>query len=480
TDSGTGSDTDMETGDTGTSLVCDFETNPPDSIQAAIASSSSRDVICVGPGTYYERLSIQSEVQLVGLQGAASTIIDAGGNGSVLFVSSDSLIQGLTLTNGAAVSGSGVWIYNSSPLLTDMIISNNHATEYGGGVFIYSKYPPQLTNVTVSGNSAGIQGGGFYVYDTAAVLSGLTISGNSAAGQGGGLLLDGTDSTQLVDSVVSDNLADLGGGVFVSNSVATTMTRVVIAGNEANSNGGGVYFNENGAVLANVSVLGNTAGGDGGGVYVYEALPSMTNMTISGNTASNGGGIYVDNCPNLSLINLNLTHNSASGNGGGLYVLGAAPSTWHNNSWQNTPTDYSGMQPHVSDLFLDPQFISMSTAMPWSTLDLHLHRDTSNLANGGDASLVNADGTTSDIGAYGGPEADFDYYDDGDGDSLYDGWEDAFGLDTNKNSAANNNDADQWDNSAEFAAGTNPTKADTDGDASEDDVDGAPLDPTAQ
>ncbi|MBT3224007.1 MAG: hypothetical protein HN348_33480, partial [Proteobacteria bacterium] len=70
------------------------------------------------------------------------------------------------------------------------------------------------------------------------------------------------------------------------------------------------------------------------------------------------------------------------------------------------------------------------------------------------------DGTTNDIGAYGVPNAAFDYYSDIDLDGMYDGWEDVYGLDTQTDDSADDGDgglriSDDM-NATEFSTDTVP------------------------
>ncbi|MBT3223803.1 MAG: hypothetical protein HN348_32445 [Proteobacteria bacterium] len=189
--------------------------------------------------------------------------------------------------------------------------------------------------------------------------------------------------------------------------------------------------------------------------------------------------MYLDRTTTMTMTNLNVTHNAAT-TGGGVFVYNATPAMSYGNFWNNQPSDYSGVSMPITDISKDPQFISFSTALDWSKLDVHIHRDLSDLAGAGDPTIDNPDFNRSDIGVYGGPKSDFTYYLDNDGDGLYDGWELSFVNDINLLSPSNNDDSDALDNNVEFYAGTNPLDGDTDGDVAQDDVDADPLDPNVQ
>jgi hypothetical protein len=92
------------------------------------------------------------------------------------------------------------------------------------------------------------------------------------------------------------------------------------------------------------------------------------------------------------------------------------------------------------------------------------------------------DGSPNDLGAYGGPSADFSYLADVDMDQMWDGWEAKYGLDpTDPFDDYEDLDGDGWNNVSEFTFGTLPNTADSDGDGCPEGdtgfVDGWPRDP---
>ncbi len=154
-----------------------------------------------------------------------------------------------------------------------------------------------------------------------------------------------------------------------------------------------------------------------------------------------------------------------AGNGGyGLYNLDATyePVVTYSDVHDNGSGDYSGLSdPTGSDgnLSVDPEFVSYEGTADPSRWDLH-PAPGSPLVDAGDPSITDDDGTTSDIGAYGGPNGDASYSHDADGDGLADGWEDAHGLDTTSDDSGDDPDGDGATNLAEMQGGTDPNTAD--------------------
>ena len=80
-------------------------------IQAALDSASSGDVVLVAASTYFENLVMKSGVRLQSESGAHVTILDGSSAGSVIDcvgVSTDTVIKGFTIAHGSATFGGGI------------------------------------------------------------------------------------------------------------------------------------------------------------------------------------------------------------------------------------------------------------------------------------------------------------------------------------------------------------------------------------
>jgi len=113
-------------------------------------------------------------------------------------------------------------------------------------------------------------------------------------------------------------------------------------------------------------------------MYFFYASAEMTNVTISDNSAGDdGGGLYVAYSPPLPFLS-------------------------YSNAWDNSPDDYSGIPDPTGtagNISANPGFLAPIPG------DFHLSTD-SLLVDAGSPTMVDPDGSRSDIGAYGGPEAD--------------------------------------------------------------------------
>ena len=284
-------------------------------IQAAIDDADTNNTIEVSPGTYYENIDFNGKninlrsTNPTNPDVVASTIIDGGGNGSVVTFSSGegtgAVLQGFTITNGSGteeepdwICGGGIYVFNSSPAITGNIISKNSVDLLGGG--IYMRYSSSnITGNTISENSAVRSGGGgIYMGDSSPTITGNTISGNTAPG-GGGIAVRGGSFPIVTANTISENSAACGGGIIVHSS-SPTITGNIISGNTAEESGGGIAMwysvptiSEN-TISNNSAIIGYANTGDGGGIYMSGSSPTINGNIISENMAiASGGGICV-------------------------------------------------------------------------------------------------------------------------------------------------------------------------------------------
>ena len=156
-------------------------------IQDAINVAVHGDEIIIGPGTYTgvgnwvvnpmgKRLWIHSsdgpEVTIIDGEGARCGIQCAGDE------TSETIFEGLTITNGYATRGGGMTNYFSDPTLTNCTFTANTATDDGGGMYNWFS-SPTLTNCIFTNNTATDSGGGMYNYNSNPTLTDTTVCGNT-------------------------------------------------------------------------------------------------------------------------------------------------------------------------------------------------------------------------------------------------------------------------------------------------------------
>ena len=286
-------------------------------IQKAIDTAFNGDTVIVADGTYTgpgnrdidfngKAITVRStdpnDPNIV-----AATIIDCNGTkdephrGFIFHSEEDgnSVLAGLTITNGYANLGGGIYCYAASPSIRKCTIWHNSAAyssgEYGHGAGIYCHSGSlQISNCIISHNSGDfIFAGGIYC-----VHSNLKIS----------------------DSVISMNKAKYGasGGVGCSRS-SMTVINCTINGNIAHGGAGGITLWESNATIADCMVSGNK----GGGITASESECTIENCIIRANSGTEGGGVSAYSWPrlNVTITNCLISGNIGRGNGGGLKVV---------------------------------------------------------------------------------------------------------------------------------------------------------------
>ncbi|MEZ4862052.1 MAG: choice-of-anchor Q domain-containing protein [Caldilineaceae bacterium] len=241
-------------------------------IQDAIETAAPHDTLDVAAGTYPEHLSLYDKQLTIHGADAATTVLDGGNDGRVLF--------------------------------------------------LYANTALTLTNVTVrNGRIADNQGGGIYS-DGVLTLDASRVMSNSASVSGGGIANFGV--MVISNSVITDNDTYFGNGGGIVNGGQLTVTASTIAGNHAQTRGGGIYHSVGVLTLANSTVTNNYGDFAGGGIANFDRMSSV-NSTISGNfTEGAGGGIL--NGGRLAVVNLTVADNHA-GDGNSLYNSGTLTAT---------------------------------------------------------------------------------------------------------------------------------------------------------
>ncbi len=365
--------------------------SPFDTIQAAVDSADA--CVVAFPGTYLEAVDLGgASVDITSVEGAATTVIDAAGLSlPVLTAASgeDASLSGFTLTAGEGMLDETSEEYSCGSGCTG---TYTYQTWCGGGLYAAGS-SLTLSDVIIDGN---------VLPENSSTTTGDDVT--YVYSYGGGICGSGA-TIELLDSDLTGNFATDGGGIYAYGGSLVWLERSLVQDNQA-VDGAGTEVSE--AELSYINVLSawNAASGSGGGVLASDATVSLLNVTLGGDDAATGGGLYAEGKSSLT-VDSSIVYGAATGEG--IYVSGATADLQYSNVYGNAGGGFTGMDDPtgtLGDIADDPLFVDVSddgdpTNDDWQLLDGSPSIDAGNP----DATRDDADGTTNDQGAYGGPDS---------------------------------------------------------------------------
>jgi parallel beta-helix repeat protein len=249
------------------------------SIQQAVQSADllTADTVVVAPGTYDENINFGGKIlTLTSSEGAASTIINAGGGIGVNFVSGEtakSSVIGFTITNAS----SGVNVSFASPTIASNVIVGS-----GGGVNVYFGSPTIASNKIIDCTGAAVSLGG------AATAS---IVNNILSGNGGGIYMDAAGSPWIANNLIQGNLGD---GLNMVNQCDCDIVQNIIIENLGNGINCLVPSGTRGSYVINNIIAKNAQNG----IYTegFQEQETIANNILAGNPALSVG-VFNDTNP---------------------------------------------------------------------------------------------------------------------------------------------------------------------------------------
>jgi outer membrane protein OmpA-like peptidoglycan-associated protein len=381
-----------------------------------------------------------------------------GGDGGAVYAAADGAFADTDgeYTGNSGIDGGAIAVDGGEVDIVGADFTGNEAVRSGGALFV--RDPARTVEIresAFSSNSANSADGGAIqvATDGSLTLEDSSFDANEAADDGGAVSFQPQDATHdlvVNDTTFMDNVAGgSGGAVFMDNGGDVALADLAIWRNIAGRNGGGVYAQDTDAVsVSRVWFYGNSAGADGGAWFEEDLVEAtqFTNNLVVENSAISGGGVFLSGASLARLVNNTFVGNDATAEGGHLKVeegsvelinnilawavdgggvhgdstAATLSDRYNNDAWDNSGGDWTGDFSDVAgsdgNLDVDPDLQDFSEDGNPDNDDYHLALGSACI-DAGHHSIVDADGTLSDIGAYGGPEADVV---DADGDGWFD------------------------------------------------------------
>lgn len=226
------------------------------SISEALSVAMDGDTVLIAPGVYEEELTVDQDIELIGLGGRDEVMVDGGGvfgrTALEVPLGADVRVEGVTLQNfeNSAYVPAGLSVRGALTLVDSAVVNMRGQLEVEdvepgpnriiGGTFRAER--------TVIRDCRGHLGAGLYARDASVELVDSSVLQNNAYDRGGGLFLSST-TTVVMNSTIAYNSASgqasggnagYGGGVEVQYGSAR-FERSTLSINQATLGGAALY-----------------------------------------------------------------------------------------------------------------------------------------------------------------------------------------------------------------------------------------------
>jgi len=197
----------------------------------------------------------------------------------------DSVLDGVTITNGIAGDGGGIRIAEGSfPVIKNCILLNNFARNNGGGIYCGQSPHMTIKDCKFINNETANRGGAIFAEGASnIIIKECDLVGNRSGLVGGGIRFqDGVSATALNCKIVN-NSSEYDGGVSANACVRISMTNCLVSGNFSELGVGGLKINSDDTVITNCTVVNNT-GGEGRAGALGGSYKGVINTLFAGNS----------------------------------------------------------------------------------------------------------------------------------------------------------------------------------------------------
>ena len=330
-----------------------------ETIAEAVRHAIDGDTIEVSAGTYGGTIDLgQRDLSLIGIEGAAVTIIDLEGESRRgIYAPNENatgVIEGLTIRNGSGENFDGLGCYIAGSMTVracvfeDLELREN-GNSYSGGAAIFSVSESStltvenctFTNCVVrhtTSSASYLGGGAIYNHSGGLTVSGSTFDGcewrneySTSSYSGGGAIYqyNGTLSVDtstftacraVIDGGSADTSYASGGGICVRNGDVSGIQNSQFTDCSTYGHGGAIHWYNQG-IDALVSCTFDQCVSEsnyGGGVFINGDTTATDCVFTNCQSFNYGGGLHASGASTLT--NCQFTDNTSDNNGGGVYT----------------------------------------------------------------------------------------------------------------------------------------------------------------
>lgn len=345
-------------------------------------------------------------------------VLDGGGDLRALTLQQGAVIEAwnLRIQNGSHTSGAGISVDDSTLALHDSVVYGNSTTGNGGGMLILNGGVVTADGCRFTGNHANAEGGAIRVgTDSTLVLTRASVLDNTASA-GAGVACNSAARCTVEDAVFEGNASvEGGGGLYAFQVDEVRVLRTAFCGNTASTTSGGhlTLMQTLTALVRNSSFLDGEAAVYGGGLFVRDTTLALENDTFLGDRATTRGGAFFQDgsTTTRSVNNLFLESGSDVAPFAAVDIVSGTVTSSYDLFWGNLVDRFPALLP-TDIVDLDPLVARPATCVTPEPLS------GSPTFDAGDPAILDPDGSRSDLGATGGPDAIRDRDGDGTTDDL--------------------------------------------------------------
>jgi parallel beta-helix repeat protein len=245
-------------------------------IQKAIDAASDGDSIYVHSGTYYESITVNKPLTLIG-ENRENTIIDGGGIGTVIkVIASKVVIKRFTVQNSNRTAGTSYAGIEVSGTLCN--ITGNHITKNRIGILVKSQ-KTRITQNILTNNGHGIS-----LYSSSKV----TVKSNDFAANTYGISLAARSTNNLILNNSITKCSAGGHAIYLLDSFNNT-----ILGNHLINNPHGIWLSKSYSnfiienIIANNKILGIELASSSDNKIYHNSFINNTKHTVIDNKSTN-------------------------------------------------------------------------------------------------------------------------------------------------------------------------------------------------